>query len=49
VPDTEERLAKLEERLETVERVLADARDKFDAFANSPAAKKLAGMFGVKL
>lgn len=46
--DTEERLAAIERRLETVEKIVADAQAKLAAFAAGPGKKVLA-MMGVKL
>lgn len=47
--DTDERLARLEQRVEAIERVISDTRDKIAAFAATPAARKVARMFGVTL
>lgn len=46
--DTEERLAAVERRLESVERIVADAQERLAAFAAGPG-KKVLGMLGVKL
>jgi len=47
--DTDERLAKLEQRIEAIETVITEAREKLTAWAQTPAARKLAKMFGVIL
>jgi hypothetical protein len=46
---TEERLSKLETRVQIVEELVQTAQAKLEAFAASPAAKKIASMFGVQL
>lgn len=47
--DTDERLAKLEQRVEAVENVINDVRAKVTAWAATPAARKLVKLFGVTL
>jgi hypothetical protein len=45
--DTDERLGRIEARLEAVERVIEDAKAKFDVFARGPGRKMLT-VLGVK-
>lgn len=47
--DTDERLAKLEQRVEEIEKLIQLGREKLDTWAKTPAARKLAGMVGLKL
>lgn len=47
--DTDERLARLEQRVEAIEAVIGDVRAKVTAWAATPAARKLARMFGVTM
>lgn len=46
---TEERLSRLEARVEAVEALLADAKAKVEVFTRSPGARKLAALLGVRL
>jgi hypothetical protein len=39
--DSEERLRKIEDRLAAVERIVADAQQKFETFAKGPGKKIL--------
>ncbi len=45
---TEDRLAKLEDRLDAIERIVREAQAKVDAFAKGPG-KKFLGMLGLDL
>lgn len=47
--DTEERLSKLEARLEKVETTVKWAEEKLTAVAKSPQTSKILKMFGVDL
>jgi hypothetical protein len=49
VDSTDERLARLEQRVEAVETLIEDVRAKISTWAESPAARKLAKMFGVSV
>jgi hypothetical protein len=45
--DTDERLAKLEQRLDAIESLVADVRTKITAWTATPGARKLIKLFGV--
>jgi hypothetical protein len=47
--DTDERLARLEQRIEAVETVINDTRNKVIAWSATPAARKLVKLFGVSV
>lgn len=47
--DTDERLARLEQRIEAIEAVISDVRAKVTAWAATPGARKLIKLFGVTM
>ena len=46
---TEERLARLEERIEALEQIIGQAKEKLAAAAGSAAGKKVLAVLGVRL